>query len=163
VQQYALSVIGNTVDAEDITQQTFLNAYQALQRGQYPRTPRNWLIAIAHNVCRQRFRQSTRRPQELPYDEQVEEAAATVDGDGPTAGDVVHALNALPSNQRAALVMREVHDRSYEEIARMLGVSIAAVESLLFRARNTLRTRRSAIQPRGPALRRRGRPRRSPA
>ena len=58
VYQYALAVLGNSADAEDVTQQTFLNAYRAFQRGGQPTKPHNWLIKIAHNVCRMRWRQS---------------------------------------------------------------------------------------------------------
>jgi RNA polymerase sigma-70 factor, ECF subfamily len=156
VYQYALTVLTNPADAEDVTQTTFLNAYSALQRGQYPHRPHNWLIKIAHNVCRQRFRQSTRRPQEVPYDETVRDTPVE-DGESPTATDVVRALSCLPVNQRAALVLREVDDRSYEEIAKVLDISVAAVESLLFRARSSLRTRRSPLHSTGPPLALRGR------
>src|SRR5918911_3872888 len=68
VYRYALVVMRNPDDAEDVTQTTFMNAYRAFQRGERPRTPQNWLIAIAHNVCRQRFRQASRRPSELALD-----------------------------------------------------------------------------------------------
>ena len=63
VYRYALAVMRNPADAEDVTQTTFLNAYRAYtEKGKRPEKPQNWLIAIAHNVCRQRFRQSARRP-----------------------------------------------------------------------------------------------------
>ena len=59
VYRYALAVMRNPTDAEDVTQTTFLNAYRAyVEKGSRPDKPQNWLIAIAHNVCRQRFRQS---------------------------------------------------------------------------------------------------------
>src|SRR5438874_6148595 len=59
VYRYALAVMRNPTDAEDVTQTTFLNAYRAyVEKGNRPEKPHNWLIAIAHNVCRQRFRQS---------------------------------------------------------------------------------------------------------
>ncbi len=61
VYQYALALLTNPADAEDVTQTTFLNAYRALQRGDRPRRPHNWLIAIAHNVCRMRWRQAGHR------------------------------------------------------------------------------------------------------
>ena len=70
VYQYALAVLGNSPDAEDVTQQTFLNAYRAFERGERPRKAHNWLIKIAHNVCRMRWRQSSRRPQEVPSERQ---------------------------------------------------------------------------------------------
>src|SRR4051795_7951235 len=76
VYRYALVVMRNQADAEDVTQTTFMNAYRAFARGERPQTPQNWLIAIAHNVCRQRFRQLQRRPSELPFED--EDAAQIV-------------------------------------------------------------------------------------
>src|ERR687886_1256695 len=69
VYQYALAVLTNPADAEDVTQATFLNAYRAFQRGERPRVPHNWLIKIAHNVCRMRWRQAKRRPQEVSLED----------------------------------------------------------------------------------------------
>jgi RNA polymerase sigma factor (sigma-70 family) len=138
VYRYALAITGNTADAEDVAQTTFMNAYRALERGERPEKPRHWLIAIAHNVCRQRFRQSARRPMEVTYFEDVAETLVPSD-DTPTAADIQRALGELALNQREALVMRELEGRSYADIAELLGISIAAVETLLFRARRALR------------------------
>ena len=138
VYRYALAITGNAADAEDIAQTTFMNAYRALERGERPDKPRHWLIAIAHNVCRQRFRQTARRPMEVTYFEDVGEALVPSD-DTPSAVDIQRALGELALNQREALVMRELEGRSYAEIAELLGVSVAAVETLLFRARRALR------------------------
>jgi RNA polymerase sigma-70 factor (ECF subfamily) len=143
VYQYALAVLTNPADAEDVTQQTFLNAYRAFQEGERPHTPHNWLIKIAHNVCRMRWRQSSRRPQEIPLESAAE--PATLDEDKPSLDDVLAALDRLPFNQRAAIVMREVEGRSYAEIAEVLTTSVPAVEALLFRARTNLRSRRKAL------------------
>ena len=137
VYRYALVVLRNQADAEDVTQTTFMNAYRAFQRGERPRTPQNWLIAIAHNVCRQRFRQSARRPNEVALDMDV--ADTVEDDDTPSAEQIRAALSHLAFNQRAALVMRELEGRSYAEIAEVLGVSVSAVETLIFRARRALR------------------------
>src|ERR671931_2415862 len=137
VYRYALVVLRNEADAEDVTQTTFMNAYRALERGERPRTPQNWLIAIAHNVCRQRFRQSQRRPSEVELNEEL--AEAYVEEDGISAEDIRRALGHLAFNQRAALVMRELEGRSYQEIAEILGLSVSAVETLIFRARRALR------------------------
>jgi RNA polymerase sigma factor (sigma-70 family) len=138
VYHYALAVMRNPTDAEDVTQTTFLNAYRAYAGGERPRQPQNWLITIAHNVCRQRFRQAERRPREVAYDENLGERLED-DDRGPTAEDLRRALSHLAFNQRAALVMRELEGRSYAEIAGILGLSIAAVETLIFRARRALR------------------------
>jgi RNA polymerase sigma factor (sigma-70 family) len=137
VYRYALVVLRNEADAEDVTQTTFMNAYRALERGERPRTPQNWLIAIAHNVCRQRFRQSQRRPNEVELNEEL--AEAYVEEDSISAADIRRALGHLAFNQRAALVMRELEGRSYQEIAEILGLSVSAVETLIFRARRALR------------------------
>jgi RNA polymerase sigma-70 factor (ECF subfamily) len=138
VYRYALVVMRNQADAEDVTQTTFLNAYRAFARGERPQTPQNWLIAIAHNVCRQRFRQLQRRPNELPLQEE-DVAQIVPDEDAPTADDIRRALSHLSFNQRAALVMRELEGRSYAEIATVLNLSMSAVETLIFRARRALR------------------------
>jgi RNA polymerase sigma factor (sigma-70 family) len=137
VYRYALVVLRNQADAEDVTQTTFLNAYRAFERGERPQKPQNWLIAIAHNVCRQRFRQAQRRPAEVGFEEELAESG--VDEDALTAEDIRRALGHLAFNQRSALVMRELEGRSYQEIAEILGVSVSAVETLLFRARRALR------------------------
>jgi len=138
VYRYALAVLRNPADAEDVTQTTFMNAYRAYSAGERPRQPQNWLIAIAHNVCRQRFRQAQRRPHEVAYDENVGEWLED-DDRGPTAQDLQRALSHLAFNQRAALVMRELEGRSYAEIGEILGLTVAAVETLIFRARRALR------------------------
>src|SRR5437667_2340425 len=137
VYRYALAVLRNQADAEDVTQTTFLNALRAYDRGERPHAPQNWLIAIAHNVCRQRFRQSLRRPHEVSFDEDI--ADRIVDDDVPSADAICSALGHLAFNQRAALVMRELEGRSYAEIAEILDVSTSAVETLIFRARRALR------------------------
>ena len=143
VYQYALAVLGSSPDAEDVTQQTFLNAYRAFERGEQPRKAHNWLIKIAHNVCRMRWRQSGRRPQEVPLESAGEPASR--EDDTPSLEEVLTALARLPFNQRGAIVMREVEGRSYAEIAEVLGTTVPAVEALLFRARTNLRARREAL------------------
>jgi RNA polymerase sigma-70 factor, ECF subfamily len=138
VYRYALAVLRQPADAEDVAQTTFMNAYRAYQRGERPRNAQNWLIAIAHNVCRQRFRQAQRRPDEVEFDDRVGEIVPEEDR-GPRAEDIQRALGHLAFNQRAALVMRELEGRSYAEIAEILETSVSAVETLLFRARRALR------------------------
>jgi RNA polymerase sigma factor (sigma-70 family) len=134
--RYAYAVLGNRADAEDVTQTTFVNALRALERGEKPRKPTNWLITIAHNLIRQRFRQQQSRPVEVELDRDV--AAAEDADDGPSIDDLVRALQRIPPTQRQALVLRELEGRSYNEIAALLGVSQSALEALIFRARRSL-------------------------
>ena len=139
VYRYAAAMLGTAADAEDVTQTTFLNAYRAFKTGTRPEKPQSWLIAIAHNVCRQRFRQAQRRPHEVAFDERVGDGEVTEEVTAPTAEDLRRALSQLPPNQRAAVVMRELEGGSYAEIAEVLGISVSALETLLFRARRALR------------------------
>src|SRR3954452_25123799 len=92
VYRYAAGMLGEAADAEDVTQTTFLNAYRSFEAGTRPDKPRSWLIAIAHNVCRQRFRQAQRRPREVAFDEGIGDAEA-VEPTGPTAEELRRALS----------------------------------------------------------------------
>jgi RNA polymerase sigma factor (sigma-70 family) len=139
VYRYCLAVLHNQADAEDVTQITFLSAYRAFQRGERPERAHNWLIKIAHNACRQRFRDSQRRPQEVAFSAEDAIPAPQPDDEVPTADEIRRALGFLSFNQRAGLVMRELEGRSYAEIGDTLELSISAVETLLFRARRALR------------------------
>ena len=136
VYRYVYAVLGNRADAEDVTQTTFVNALRALERGERPRKPANWLITIAHNLIRQRFRQQQSRPRQVELDRDVPSLQA--DDDGPSIEDLVRALQRIPESQREALVLREMEGRSYKEISAILDVSETALESLIFRARRSL-------------------------
>jgi RNA polymerase sigma factor (sigma-70 family) len=133
VYRYALVLLRNPEDAEDVTQTTFLNAYRAFRRGERPANDRAWLLALAHSVCRQRVRAPS---VDLDDDEAVR---AVPDDAPPTSAEIRRALARLPFEQRAALVMRELEGRPYAEIAQVLQLSAAAVETLVFEARHALR------------------------
>lgn len=136
VYRYAYAVLGNHADAEDVTQTTFVNALRALERGERPRKPSNWLITITHNIVRQRFRQQQARPAEVALDRDV--AQEPHESSGPSLEELVRALQRIPQSQREALVMRELEGRSYSEISQILDLSTGALETLLFRARRSL-------------------------
>ena len=145
VYHYALALLRNPADAEDVTQTTFLNAYRAYQNGVEIEKPKNWLIKIAHNVARSRYARSSRRVKEVPLEDHVEQLALP-DEDRPNIEGLLRALWHLPFNQRAALVMRELEGRSYAEIADTIGVSVSAVETLIFRARKSMRMKASGVR-----------------
>ncbi len=136
VYRYALVVLRSPEDAEDVAQTTFLNAYRVFLQGERFDSPRTRLIGIAHELCQQRARQEARLD-EIDLEEQVAEAVP--EEEGPTRNDMQRALGRLRFDQRAALIMREVEGRSYDEIAQILNVSLPAVETLIFQARRTLR------------------------
>jgi RNA polymerase sigma-70 factor (ECF subfamily) len=136
VYRAALRELGNAHDAEDVTQAAFVDAYRAVLRGTRPEAPRAWLLTIAENVRRRRFRTSLSRPREEPLDSEM---ALARDDSNEQAGALLEALATLPTEQRQAFLLREVRGFSYEEIARRTDSTVASVQMLLFRARKTLR------------------------
>jgi RNA polymerase sigma factor (sigma-70 family) len=137
VYRYAYAVLGNHADAEDVTQTTFLNAYRSLEQGVRPRKPLNWLLTIASNGIKQRFRQEQTRPRQVEFVEETAESGVEDDG-GPSVGELLVALSKIPPQQRQAIVLREFEGRAYGEIADILGTTTSALETLLFRARRSL-------------------------
>ncbi len=144
VYRYTLALLQNPADAEDVTQTTFLNAWRAYRGGVEPTKPHNWLIKIAHNAARTRYAVSARRPQEVALDENLHDLPVPAEEASELQG-VLQALAKLSFNQRSALVMRELEGRSYNEIAEALEVSVSAVETLIFRARRSLRLNRTKL------------------
>lgn len=132
----ALRELGNVHDAEDVTQAAFVDAYRAVLRGTRPESPRAWLLAIAENVRRRRFRSAQRRPSEVPL---RDDAAPAAEGSHGQAAALAAALAQLPEQQREAFVLREISGLAYDDIARRTGSTVASVQMLLFRARRTLR------------------------
>src|SRR5712691_5895103 len=90
VYHYALALLRNPADAEDVTQTTFMNAYRAIKQGVEPIKPHNWLIKIAHNAARSRYAHASRRVKEVPLEDHVEQLAVP-EADRP---DVVGVLRA---------------------------------------------------------------------
>ncbi len=132
-------LLRDAVEAQDAAQQTFLSAQRGLLGGSAPRDPRAWLATIARNECLARIRARMREP--LPGGEPVSELPDPFQAVVRKAD--VRALRAelarLAPAQRDAFVLREIAGLSYDELARLLGVSEPAVESLLVRARRRLR------------------------
>jgi len=128
--------VRDPVEAEDVTQAAFLNAFRAMRRGDTPEKPRAWLLTIARNVVRRRARLRAERPQEVELDSEL---LPTLDEDeGSASADIHAALQRLTDAQREAILLREIQGRSYAEISFELGLSLAAVEALIFRARRAL-------------------------
>jgi RNA polymerase sigma factor (sigma-70 family) len=139
VYRYAFAVIGNPSDAEDVTQQTFLNAYRAIAQGTKPRKAENWLVTIAHNEVRRHFRTNGKAVEvALEDDRHAHPAHPEFERSDPSLADVLRALQKLTPTQRSALVMREFEGRSYAEIAQVLEITQSALETQLFRARRAL-------------------------
>jgi RNA polymerase sigma-70 factor (ECF subfamily) len=131
-------------DADDAVQTTFIYALLSLRRGVIPQMELPWLITIAKNVCSTRRRSGMRRgTYETPQDlDTIQDKLATPDrSDVATSEDFRAALRAIPESQRRALLLREWKGLSYDEIGTELGLSQAATEALLFRARQNVAQR----------------------
>lgn len=139
---FCLSRLGSREDAEDAMQLTFLNAQRGLGRGVVPDHELAWLFKIAQNVCHNRHQSAKRRGRvESPHDiDSLQDVIASPErgGSGVSLGELTQALGTIPARQRKALLLREFQGYSYEEIAAELDVSVAAVETLLFRARRAV-------------------------
>ena len=142
-------MLGNPADAEDIAQQVFLRIWRHAKRYRPEAKFTTYLYTIARNLVFNESRRRGRR-KEVSSDEREEsshlqvEAGAEVQPDavllqGELQRAVDAAIAALPEAQRMAVVLRRYEQMPYEEIAEVLGLSLPAVKSLLFRARATLR------------------------
>jgi RNA polymerase sigma-70 factor (ECF subfamily) len=140
VYSYAYYRVGNHHDAEDLTEQTFLQAYRHFARAQAEsngRPLRPWLIRIVHNLAANYHRDRSRRPQ-TPLDDAapVSEPHGTeelVEG-REALQQVLEGVAGLPEDRRSALIMRFALDMDNREIARALGRSEGATKVLIHRA-----------------------------
>jgi RNA polymerase sigma factor (sigma-70 family) len=136
VYRYALVVLRSPDAAEEVTRTTFVHAYHAFRLGERPRNSRAWLLALAHGICRQHVREAADEPIDLDHDFS---AHAEPDEVPSSPTEIRRALAHLPFSQRSALVMRELEGRSYADIAQVLELSAAEVETLVFEGRRALR------------------------
>lgn len=140
IHAFVFRLTGNAADAEDLTQETFLRVWSRAGTWKPDRVKfTTWAYRIARNLCIDAWRVRERGAVDAGVD--VEELAA--DSPANDAGDaqraLVAALAALPQRQRTALVLCHHQGWSNLEAARMLDVSVDALESLLSRARRSLR------------------------
>ena len=140
VYSYAYYRVGNHYDAEDLTEQTFLQAYRHFERAQREsdgRPLRPWLIRIAHNLAANLYRDRSRRPQS-PLDENSPLAAPHSTEDLVNGRDelarVLEGVRQLPDDRREALIMRFALGMDNREIARALGRTDGATKVLIHRA-----------------------------
>jgi RNA polymerase sigma factor (sigma-70 family) len=162
VYNLAYRTLGRREDAEDVAQQTFARALPRLAEVRQPDAVRAWLLAIAANMCQDQFRRLGRAPS-TPDDAPSDwEALPDTDRFGSPPGvvelhelrvDVWRAVLTLPAQQRLVLALRELHGMSYHELAQTMRTSVAAIEALLFRARQGFRRAygAAASQPPGNA------------
>lgn len=142
----ARRMLGDSAEAEDVAQEVFLRVWRHAASW----TPgqakfETWMHRVAMNQCLDRLRRSGRNAGEVSPEAPDSRASATRALDDRQRRERVRdALQALPERQRAALVLCYYQDRTNIEAAEILGVSVDALESLLSRARRTLKTKLAA-------------------
>ncbi len=144
-------MLGSRADAEEALQVTFASAYRALLADERPVVLRPWLFAIARNQCLSVLRRRH------PTVELEDGTAASSSGEPTASGDLFHELELreeirhtlagvreLPEGQRAAMVLAELHGLSQSEIGSVLGLRPEQVKALVYQARSSLISERTA-------------------
>ncbi len=143
--------IGDRTQANDLAQEVFLKVWRSAQDYEPKAKFTTWIYRITANLCFNELK-SARRKKWFSFNWSNEHGEHTLEemlaDSAPSAEDVLlekersrqisDALQSLPENQRMALILTRYDDLSYQEIARIIGCSVPAVESLLVRAKRTL-------------------------
>ncbi|MDQ2868214.1 MAG: sigma-70 family RNA polymerase sigma factor [Verrucomicrobiota bacterium] len=140
-------MLGHNGDAEDISQQVFVRVWRNAKRYKPSAKFTTWLLTITRNLVFNECRRRKRHPvipldlaekgQPMPADRGATPDAALREQELQRAID--SAITALPEKQRMAVILRRYEEKSYEEIGEIIGLSVPAVKSVLFRARAQLR------------------------
>lgn len=155
IYQLAVRMVVDAFEAEDLTQVVFVQVFKNLKRFRLSGSFKAWIFTIARNTClneiRRRSRKSTLSLEQLSEpsenhtatqfsDKKVEDAKQVV-----LQEELVDILNVviseIPEKQRTALLLYQQEQLSYEEISKVLGCSVGATKSLIFRAREYLKAR----------------------
>lgn len=145
-----LRFLGNPEAAEDATQEAFLSAYRALDRfngGSF----RSWLLRIAANESKDELRRHKRKDATASLNEMFDREEGPVEIADPGEGveeaiergefgqDLEALLAQLPLEQRQAVLLVDVYDFQYEEVAQLVGASVGTIKSRIHRGRERLR------------------------
>lgn len=149
---FLMRLLGNEDDASDLAQETFVRVYRARESYDPARKFTTWLYSIAANLARNHLRWRARHPavsMDGTKDEGGQGLKDTLPAEGATPGEAVvseelvqtvrAAVQQLPENLREVVVLCEWQDCSMAEAAAILGTTVKAVESRLYRARQLLR------------------------
>jgi RNA polymerase sigma-70 factor (ECF subfamily) len=146
--RYAYHMTGNADEADDIKQDTFVKAYRALSGFRGECTLLSWLLKVAGNLSRDHLRKRARRKEVpiMPGGELEYAATNTVNYDPALTLEredfaiTLHcALQSLPKHHRELIVLRELEGLSYQQMAEVLGCSVASIKLRLYRARRHFR------------------------
>jgi RNA polymerase sigma-70 factor (ECF subfamily) len=147
---FGVHLAGDRDKANDLVQETYLKAYRFLDKFEPGTNARAWLYRIMHNTYINDYRRIRRAPDLVEYDDQAPGAtmvdAAAVDRENLTGrinedlfeDEIAVAIQELPEKFKSVVVLRDVEDLPYEEIAEALEIPVGTVRSRLHRARALL-------------------------
>lgn len=135
-----LGFMRNRADAEDMTHDAFIRAYDNLRRYHLDKRFSTWIFTIAANLCRNRLRYRKNHPVVEPPKQMPggRDPASIVAGED-RQHQIQRALNALPYGYRAPLVLRFYNDLSYREIGEILGIPEGTVKTRIHRGKAMLK------------------------
>ena len=138
-------MLGSDAESEDLAQQVFIRVWKSAPRYQPTAKFTTWLFRITRNLVFNELRRKRHfTDQSEMIAEPIERAEKEPDRvllEGELQNAIQEAINLLPESQRMAIILRRFEEMPYEEIAKVMGTSVPAVKSILFRARAELRER----------------------
>jgi len=143
--RYATHMVGQSEDAEEAVQDTFVRVYDSLSRFRDDAAFDPWFFRILANRCRTLLAKRKRRYAIIEYGDLPAHAATPVAPSGELAAEIQLALDQLPAEQREAFLLRHVEDLDYEAISAVTGVGLSAVRMRVKRACDALRTQLNAV------------------
>jgi RNA polymerase sigma-70 factor (ECF subfamily) len=138
---FARRFLKDAQEAEEIAQEVFLRLYRTAGTYRCQASLRSYLFRIAKNLCIDVLRKKRPEPMAEPPETTDGRTAFEQVAEAQSLQRLLEALDRLPDNQRAAILLRHDQGMRYEEIAESLNLTVSAVDSLLVRARRTLRKR----------------------
>lgn len=137
----------NVEEAQDLVQETFLRAFAGFDRFQPGTNLRAWLFTILNRVRVDALRRRLRRPLEVELPDDALTVPPSQERFESGIEDLERALAGLPEAYRVAVVLRDVHELSYQEIAQALDIALGTVMSRIHRGRALLREALSGRKP----------------
>jgi RNA polymerase sigma-70 factor (ECF subfamily) len=148
---FALRLTSEPTDAEDLVQDTFVRAYRFFNSYEKGTNAKAWPFRILKNLYSNNYRKKSKQPNQVNYDE-VSSFYETIHADRTDTSslesrmfreliddDIANALEQLPEESRTVMLLRNVKNFTYEEIANMFDVPIGIIRSRLYRGRNLLK------------------------
>lgn len=141
LRRYARALLHDPDAADDLVQDCLERGIRHWHRRRVDGSARTWMFTILHNLAVNRLRQNRRRGTHVPVEDAPDGALARPAGQeaGLHTSDIITAVDALPDDQRAVLLLVSVEDLTYAQAAQILDIPVGTVMSRLSRARERLR------------------------